>query len=335
MTAVLAFTRRGCQLGQQLAQGLKGTLWVPERYCAEFGAHSYDSLQSWTARCFQQGEPMVFVSAAGIAVRAIAPFVRDKVLDPPVVSVDEAGRFSVPLLSGHVGGANELAVRIAELTGGQAVISTATDVNGVFAVDIWAKKNNLCLVERATAKEISAALLDGKTVGFLSDLPWEGSLPGGLQADGGDLGIYIGPDPDCCPFARTLHLIPRDVMLGIGCKQGTEERKLEDFVTSVLEEAGIDWRTVAGVATIDLKKDEPGLLQFCKRRRWPMTFYSAEELNQAEGEFAPSAFVTSVTGVDNVCERAAVLSGGALILNKCAKNGVTIAASRKPLTLQF
>ncbi len=335
MTAVIAFTRRGCQLGQQLARALDGILWAPERYCAAFGASPYDSLQSWAAQRFEQTEPMVFVSAAGIAVRAIAPYVRDKFSDPPVVSVDEAGRFAIPLLSGHVGGANELALRIAEVTGAQAVISTATDVNGVFAVDRWAGKNQLCLVERAVAKEISAALLDGKTVGFFSELPWEGALPPGLQGDSGELGIYIGSDPDECPFRRTLHLIPRTITLGIGCKRGTEERKLEEIVTHTLQKARIDWRGVAEVATIDLKKEEIGLLQFCKNRHWPITFYSAEELRQVKGDFTSSSFVASVTGLDNICERAAVLSGGELILRKCAENGVTLAAARKPLTVRF
>ncbi len=335
MTAVIAFTRQGCRLGQRLARSLEGSLWTPPRYSAEFGAHSYGSLQDWTARCFEQGNAMVFVSAAGIAVRAIAPYVRDKFSDPPVVSVDEAGGFAVPLLSGHVGGANELAIRVAELTGGRAVISTATDVNGIFAVDAWAVKNRLYLVERAIAKEISAALLDGETVGFFSELPWEGALPGGLQATAPALGIYVGREVDCCPFRRTLHLIPRDIVLGIGCKRGTEEQKLEEFVTRTLREAEIDWRAVGSAATIDLKRDELGLLQFCRRRHWPLNFYSAGELNRAEGNFTSSAFVASVTGVDNVCERAAVLSGGELILSKQAENGVTLAAARRPLTLKF
>lgn len=335
MTAVIAFTRRGCRLGKELAEALNGILWTPERYAAEFGAQPYDSLRNWAEVRFGQGEAMIFVSAAGIAVRAIAPFVRDKFSDPPVVSVDEAGRFAVPLLSGHVGGANELALRVAELTGGQAAISTATDVNGIFAVDVWAKHNQLYLVEREIAKEISAALLEGRSVGFCSELPWEGGLPAGLQGEDSALGIYVSANPEDSPFPRTLHLIPKDVTLGIGCKRGIEEQRLEETVTRVLREAGIDWRSVGAVATIDLKREEEGLLLLCKNRRWPITFYSARELSQAQGEFTPSEFVSSVTGVDNVCERAAVLSGGELILRKHAENGVTVAAARKPLTLQF
>ncbi|MFR5860790.1 MAG: hypothetical protein ACLUES_03585 [Flavonifractor plautii] len=135
-TAVIAFTRRGTALGRSLADALGGTLHVPARFAPEVGAEAYFSLEGWTAWAWARADALVFVGAAGIAVRAIAPHVRDKFSDPAVVSVDEAGRFAAPLLSGHVGGANELARRVAALTGGQAAVSTATDVNGLFAVDV-------------------------------------------------------------------------------------------------------------------------------------------------------------------------------------------------------
>ena len=116
--AVIAFTRRGTALGRSLADALGSTLHVPARFAPEVGAEAYSSLEGWTAWAWARADALVFVGAAGIAVRAIAPHVRDKFSDPAVVSVDEAGRFVVPLLSGHVGGANELARRVAALTGG-------------------------------------------------------------------------------------------------------------------------------------------------------------------------------------------------------------------------
>ena len=165
-TAVIAFTRRGAALGRSLADALGGTLHVPARFAPEVGAEAYFSLEGWTAWAWARADALVFVGAAGIAVRAIAPHVRDKFSDPAVVSVDEAGRFAVPLLSGHVGGANELARRVAALTGGQAAVSTATDVNGLFAVDVWARERGMAITDRALAKEVSAALLEGRPVGF-------------------------------------------------------------------------------------------------------------------------------------------------------------------------
>ena len=168
-TAVIAFTRRGAALGRSLADALGGSLHVPARVAPEGGAEAYSSLEGWTAWAWARADALVFVGAAGIAVRAIAPHVRDKFSDPAVVSVDEVGRFVVPLLSGHVGGANELARRVAALTGGQAAVSTATDVNGLFAVDVWARERGMAITDRVLAKEVSAALLEGRPVGFASD----------------------------------------------------------------------------------------------------------------------------------------------------------------------
>ncbi|UQT48762.1 hypothetical protein M5E87_01160 [Flavonifractor plautii] len=179
-----------------------GTLHVPARFAPEVGAEAYASLEGWTAWAWARADALVFVGAAGIAVRAIATHVRDKFSDPAVVSVDEAGRFVVPLLSGHVGGANELARRVAALTGGQAAVSTATDVNGLFAVDVWARERGMAITDRALAKEVSAALLEGTLVGFASDFGHP--CPEGLTTGPAELGVWItdrtgeGPSPAPC-----------------------------------------------------------------------------------------------------------------------------------------
>jgi cobalamin biosynthesis protein CbiG len=335
MIAVIAFTRRGCALGHKLAQALNGQLWTSQRFAAEFQATPYDNLNHWTGERFHHRDGMVFVSAAGIAVRAIAPYVNDKFSDPPVVSVDEAGKFAIPLLSGHVGGANDLARQVALITGGTAVISTATDVNQVFAVDVWARNNRLYLVERDIAKEVSAAILEGIPVGFVSELSYEGALPRELCAENRPLGIFVGSDLHAQPFSKTLHLFPRDIIVGVGCKRGTAQDVLEAQVRSVLEGQGLRLEQVAAVATIDLKAEEPGLRGLCQTHRWSLDYFSAQQLAQLPGEFTSSDFVSSVTGVDNVCERAAVCAGGTLITKKHAENGVTVALARRPVHLHF
>ena len=156
---------------------------------------AYESLGAWTAEQFAQADALVYVGATGIAVRAIAPYVRDKFVDPAVVSVDEAGRFAVPLLSGHVGGANELARAVAQICGGQAVVSTATDVNELFAVDEWAARRGFCIVERAIAKEISAWLLEGKPVGFASDFALDWEPPSGIVPVGRAMNVFASDVP--------------------------------------------------------------------------------------------------------------------------------------------
>ena len=299
--AVIAFTRRGAALGKTLAAALGGTLAAPARFAADVGAEPVPSLDAWTAAQWGEAEGLILVGAAGIAVRAIAPHVKDKFTDPAVVSVDEAGRFAVPLLSGHVGGANGLALRVAALTGGQAAVSTATDVNGLFAVDVWAKG------------------------GFASDFGHP--CPKGLTDGPAGLGVWVTDRTGDGPFSRTLRLAPQSLILGIGCRRGTEQADIENLVSAAL--VGYEPRAVAAVATIDLKKDEPGLLAFCAAHHLPLRTFPAEVLAAAEGDFTPSDFVKSVTGVDNVCERAAVCAGGRVIVPKQAKNGVTVAVARK------
>ena len=324
-TAVIAFTRRGAALGRKLADALGGSLRVPERLAGEMGEEGFSSLDQWTRRAWSEADALVFVGAAGIAVRAVAPLVRDKFTDPAVVSVDEAGRFAVPLLSGHVGGGNRLALRLAELTGGQAAVSTATDVNGCFAVDVWACDRGLAITDRGLAKAVSAALLEGRTVGYASEEPL--SCPQGLTDGAAELGVWVTCRKAEGPFPRTLRLAPRCLILGIGCRRGTPEQAIAVAVERALD--GLEPAAVCRAASIDLKQDEPGLLAFCRGRKIPLSVYSAQQLQGAEGDFTPSDFVRTVTGVDNVCERAAVLAGGELIRRKTARSGVTVAVAKE------
>ena len=176
---MICFTARGTAICRLLCRrfrdtGTESTGYVPRRFWkpeweAEGIRPQDKSLSEWTGSMFEEKRALVFIGAAGIAVRAIAPFVRDKMTDPPVVAADEAGHFCIPLLSGHVGGANELAERMADWLQGIPVITTATDVNGVFAVDVFAVRSGLCITDRKEAKEISAWLLDGGKVGFFCD----------------------------------------------------------------------------------------------------------------------------------------------------------------------
>ena len=325
--AVIAFTRRGASLGDMIAEGLGGTLHVPARFAEEFGAAAYDSLEGWTADHWGTCDALIFIGACGIAVRAIAPHVKDKFTDPAVVSMDEKAAFAVPLLSGHVGGANDLALTLSELTGARPVISTATDVNGLFAVDVWARDLGLIITDRALAKAVSAALLEGKAVGFASDFGHP--CPQGLRPGRAELGVWVTCRREGGPFPETLRLVPKCLTLGIGCRRGTAEETIAAAVDAAFQEAGLDPLAAEAVASIDLKADEPGLLAFCHSRNLPLRTYSAEALSAVPGDFTPSSFVRSVTGVDNVCERAALAGGGALLLPKTAGNGVTVAIAQR------
>ena len=269
--AYLAFTAKGLALAQKLAAAYPGSV----TRCGHEAGQVH--LADWTARQFAGSDALVFVGAVGIAVRAIAPHCQSKAQDPAVVVLDECGRFAVPILSGHLGGANDLARALAAVCGAVPVITTATDANGVFAVDEWAKHQNCTVLEPERIKLVSGALLAGKTVQFASDWPIAGAPPDGITAgDAPDFALTL------CPAGDALHLVPR-------------------------------------------------IVAFCEKYRLPLCTASAGTLGALEGSFSGSAFVKGAVGVDNVCERSAVLAaGGTLVFHKYAHTGVTFALAVRP-----
>lgn len=337
--AVFAFSRQGLRTARRVREALEGAgdvcrTFAPERLTEEDVTAVTPPLAAFMGPLFQEMDALIFVGSCGIAVRAVAPHVRDKRTDPAVVVTDELARFVIPLLSGHIGGANALAVRLAEALGATAAVTTATDVNGRWSVDAWAAENGLTISDMKAAKAVSAAILEGP-VPLASDLPVAGELPPGLmRGERGELGVCVSWRR-ICPFDHTLGLIPRVVRLGIGCRRGVGAEAIGRLVDQVLEENGIYPAAVKQVCTIDLKKDEPGLLEFCRERGWPLEWFSAEELRQVRGDFTPSDFVRSVTGVDNVCERAALARGETLIVKKTARDGVTVAAAAEHWEVRF
>lgn len=283
---------------------------------------------------FQWADALVFVGSCAIAVRQIAPHVRDKQSDPAVLCVDELARFVIPLLSGHIGGANALALQLANLLGATPVVTTATDIRGRFSVDAWAAKNGFAMEDIHCAKLVSAAILEGD-IPLCSDFPVAGGYPDGVvPGEAGDLGILLSWRIRE-PFRRTLRLIPKVLRLGLGCRRGVSAGQLRAAVESVLEAERLDIRAVRDAASIDLKREEPGLLQFCRENGWPVRFYSAGELAAVPGEFTPSRFVREVAGVDNVCERAAMADADRLLVKKTAVDGVTVAVGLKNLEVRF
>ncbi len=316
-----SFTDTGEALAHRLADALGGTVSRCRRPL---------SLDEWTRQAMQRADGLVFVGAAGIAVRAIAPYVADKTKDPAVVVVDECGRFAVSLLSGHLGGANALARRIAAHCGAVPVITTATDCHGRFAVDEWSKRQEGTIGNPEQIKRISAGLLRGEQISVYSFWPIAGTPPEGL---------VLTRDPERCDVrldwreseGDALRIIPCTVVLGIGCRKDTPNEVLERQFAALKRQTGLSERAVCAVSSIDRKKEEPGLVAFCQAHGWPFVTWSAQELAEVPGVFTASPFVHSVTGVDNVCERSAVCcSGGTILEPKHAGHGVTMALACKP-----
>lgn len=365
--AVICFTVQGAKTSLKIRDFFEqGSEWVevwcrkkeyqpPKGICSWLG-----SLKEWTKKAFEDSDAVIFVGAAGIAVRSIAPYLQSKTTDPAVLVVDELGKFVISLVSGHMGGANELCSDLAGGLGAIPVITTATDLNERFAVDVFAKKNRLFIPDMKLAKMISARLLDGEKVGFGSEFPWNGKLPEGLdpgmqKQQGGEqsdlaamerenpkqseeeqgspegqcpeYGFCIALNREKRPFLHTLHLLPRIAVLGVGCRKGISSEALEEFLLRFLEEHHIAPEVLKAVCSIDRKKEEAAILTFCGKYQLPFMVYSARELSEVPGSFSGSAFVADQIGVDNVCERSAVKGSGngKLLLRKKAESGMTAA----------
>jgi len=336
--AVVAFTARGAALCGRLLEafgdGARG--WAPEKYCGAAGLSPlHESVGTWAAVRFRTEDALIFVGAAGIAVRAVSPLAVSKGKDPAVICLDEAGRYVIPLLSGHLGGANELAGRLAQITGGQAVITTATDLRGVFSPDVWAVQAG-CVVPRTDQiKHISAALLNGETVGLSSDYPVVGALPVHLrEGPGFRCGIHLSLRLRQV-YSHTLWLVPRSLSVGVGCRKGIDVQALEQAVLGVFRENELPSEAIGQVCTIDRKAEEKAIVFFCEKYKLTLKAYTVEQLNAVRGSRASSGFVRQTVGVDNVCERAALAGGGRLLVEKNTRDGVAVAVAEQDWSAKF
>lgn len=339
IAAIICFTEAGfqtaCAIAASLPQGWRGGI------TRGFGAGKV-KLADWTAQHFPTADALVFVGATGIAVRAIAAHVVSKAADPAVVVIDERGQWSIPLLSGHLGGANELALALAQSIGATPVVTTATDINGLWAVDSWARSQGLLVREIDRIKLVSGKILRGEAVKMASDNPIEGTAPKLVEptSDLQQADVAISPRLDAADGALArLHLVPRLLVAGIGCRRGTCFSAIQEAFGLAMRQAGMDPLALAGVHSIDLKAEEPGLLEFCKRMGLGLRTHTADELAAVPGDFSASDFVKKTAGVDNVCERSALLGArqlaattksscpqdARLVLGKFAQNGVTVA----------
>lgn len=303
--------------------------------------HVQSSLPTWAGEQMAAHHALVFVGACGIAVRAIAPWITDKLHDSPVLVMDEQGQYVIPLLAGHVGGANELATCLAEELGAIPVITTATDLHGSFAVDLFAKRNRLWIRNREGIARVSAKVLAGEEITMsvqTGHLASEKVIPAGIRlcayppVEKVDVLIADNMEEIFQKEAAELLLQPKKYILGVGCKKGTDSVKLEAFLRKILEEQGIAIEQVTALASIDVKKEEDCLLKFSETYRIPFWTYAAQELQAVPGEFHGSAFVKAQVGVDNVCERAAMKAAGAdgrIYLGKQAQDGMTVAIAER------
>ncbi len=339
--AVIAITRNGVRIGAKLISGLPGaTLFVPRKYAEAAQGTVYDgALKELLARLWQECDGLVCIMATGIVVRLIAPHLQGKDVDPAVVVMDDAGNFAISLLSGHLGGANELASRCALLTGAREVITTATDVNGLPSFDLLAKEEGWVIEELSRVKLLNSLLLDDESIGVFDPTGRVQSAFGGR----GRLSFYESCDEalesgakGCLfvtnrllrtPSEKILVLRPRNLVLGMGCNRGTGEEELGRVVASALERLSLSLKSVSCLATAQAKQDEPGLVAFAASLGVPLFCYESSELNGVIFPSPASPYALAAIGAKGVAEPAALLASGngTLLMEKIKSGNVTLA----------
>ena len=303
-------------------------------------ASYFKRLSDDVSREFHSYSGHIFIMSTGIVVRLISSCLQSKAMDPAVVVIDEIGRHVISLVSGHIGGANELAIKVAGLTGAEPVITTATDVNQVPAIDILAKQHNLFIENPGAIKDINMAFITGKKF-YLHD-PYKflrksislSHILKDIKKDkiqgNKDIPSVFIDDVIVDLSKNTLILRPGSLVAGIGCNRNTSMNEIKGVFKEVLEESKLAIASVIRIATINLKADEPGLIAFAEDMSLPIVFYEKEELNRAVGIKRPSEMVAKHTGAESVCEAAAILASnnGKLIVEKHSTGNVTVAIAR-------
>lgn len=334
--AIWALTLKGAELAGMLNKKLLGSeCFLPSHMIIKEGTcRGFDKFKSELTSVFNQFQGHIFIMATGIVVRVIASLIKDKTTDPALIVMDEKGHHVISLLSGHIGGANRLACKIARIVNGDPVITTATDINHLTGIDSFAHETGLFIENPAAIKKVNMAIVANKEINvhdpynLLSDcfnniIPWDEQgriLPG----------IYISDKMGPMAQDETLILRPCILVVGIGCRQGVKKDSLMDFLFKVFKTAGLSLNSIQKFTTIDLKQDEEGLLSLARGLNKPIVFYSPDELSMVPGVKTPSEIVKHYTGVKSVCEAAALLAANTtqVIVKKQMTKDITIAVAR-------
>ena len=289
--AILTLTENGKILAEKISDKVGGQIFCKGK--------DFQSMKDFVAEIFSKFDAIIFICAAGIVVRMIAPHIISKLSDPAVIVIDERGKNCISLLSGHIGGGNNLTLKISQAINSNPVITTATDVEEKFSADTFANNFGLIPEDKNLIKKINSAILNGEEIFFTA----------------GDF---------------KMNLLPKNLIAGIGCRRGTSEEKIFQAVSAACEIISQPVERIKIFASVDKKSDEVGLLNFAKPLEREIKFFSVEELQKKIDEYKleESDFVKKIIGVGNVCEAAAlccVESGKFALTKKKFFNEVTVA----------
>lgn len=328
MISLISFTSRGYEIGEIISRKFENS---KHYYNKNLSAKISDLMEA----IYEESQAIIFISATGIAVRMISPYIKNKKVDPAVLVIDDGGRFIIPLLSGHVGGANELAQRLAGyLPESTAVITTASDSRGFTSPDLFAKAKGYSFYREERLTEFTSAMVEGEEIYLYSeieitwDYPKFKNISSLENLKDSDKVIVISSKKISGNF-NYLQMIPKNLHLGIGCRRGVEGDIMEEFVAGVFRENKLFVEAINSISSIDLKADEEGILQLAETYGAGTIFYSKEDLKKVEDRFESSDFVKKTVGTGSVAEGSCYLTSGNIIIGKQIGPSMTLAVGRK------
>ena len=344
--SIICPSPKGKEIALKLKESFNGRLYIKENNSSqdqinncksEMNTFAYGedfSLKTITKEAMNNSEGIIFISSTGIAVRAIAPFLEGKDKDPGIVVVDLSCKYAINILSGHLGGGNELTYKVSEILNSMPIITTASDNLGLIAPDILAKENNLIIEDLKKAKYMAALLIDKKIIGIKDDYNI-------IKISNGYEKIqYLREDciwiTHCLKssnneelkktdYSKILRLIKKDIILGIGCRKGTTYEKLYDFVNANLIKYNLDIRAVSCIVSVDIKANEEGIIKLAERINCPFKTFSKDEIKTVQDKYDKSEFVFKTLGITGVCEPSVDLAGAEVIISKIKHEGMTLA----------
>lgn len=323
--AYFYLTTQGKTLAEKLSQQKPGDLFGKENF--------KETMQT----AFQTYDALICIMATGIVVRTLAPLLMHKTKDPAVLVLDQEGNYVISLLSGHIGGANELAKEIATYTDGEPVLTTATDVSGKLAFDVFAKKNQLGIENIEMLKWISGALVDGKRIDVIANEPIPDIFDEQIKRvehQGDNPLVVIDETLHIDTNIPVLYLRPKNISIGVGCTKNREPKAISEALKTVLREEKIHPCRIANIATIPLKSKEEGILALAREYKVPLKIIPKEKIESLDFDrlnINQSTFVKTTTGLPSVSTACAYLASykGKIIRDKVKFKGITIAVAKK------
>jgi cobalt-precorrin 5A hydrolase len=334
--ACLSFTDSGFVIGEKIALKLVENTY--SNYIVKHFANKEveGGIKAYLPKLVKEYDGLVFVSATGIAVRMMTPFIKDKKKDPAVVVVDDLGRYSISLLSGHIGGANVLAEDISLAIDAVAIITTSSDARGLEAIDYFSMAKGYHIESMEMAKTLTAMMVNNRNVGFYSeDLPVINyknlTVYDHIPCNNDEVeGLIIVSSKKTIDTKMPYVLLrPKNINIGIGCRRGVEGKKIIEGIYDILNILNLSFHGIKAIGTIDIKKDEEGIKEAAEHFNCPIGIFTKEEINEVEDNLTRSEFVKEKVGVYSVSEPCAKLLGGKLLAAKKVYKGITISITKE------